>query len=86
MRVLNSAAENNSGESQSPPIPWHALPEITILHKLEASRDGLNEAQVISLIVLAITVPLVAYRARWIRREDAGPPPRRSRRARRSRV
>ncbi len=47
MRVLNSVAENNSGESSSPPIPWHALPEITILQKLEASRDGLNEAQVL---------------------------------------
>ena len=44
---------------------------------------GLNEAQIISLIVLAITVPLLAYRARWVRREDAAPPPTRPRRARR---
>ena len=47
---------------------------------------GLNEAQIISLIVLAITVPLVAYRARWVRREDAAPPPKRPRRTRRSRA
>ena len=44
---------------------------------------GLNEAQIISLVVLAITVPLLAYRARWVRREDAAPSPTRPRRARR---
>ena len=30
---------------------------------------GLQEAHIISLIVLAIAVPLLAYKARWIRRE-----------------
>ena len=30
---------------------------------------GLQEAHIISLIVLVITVPLLAYKARWIRRE-----------------
>lgn len=47
---------------------------------------GLNEAQIISLIVLAITVPLVASRAKWVQREEAPPPSKRPRRARRSRA
>lgn len=41
---------------------------------------GLQEAHIIALIVLALTVPLLAYRARWVRPEAAHtPPPRRSR-------
>ena len=32
---------------------------------------GLQEAHIIALVVLAITVPLLAYRARWVKREAA---------------
>ena len=43
---------------------------------------GLQEAHIISLIVLAITVPLLAYKARWIRREPKTESKARTRRAR----
>jgi phosphatidylglycerol:prolipoprotein diacylglycerol transferase len=33
---------------------------------------GLHQAQVISLIVLAITVPILAYRTRWVKAESKG--------------
>jgi len=32
---------------------------------------GLHQAQVIAIIVLAITVPLLAYRARWVKAEES---------------
>ena len=31
---------------------------------------GLQEAQVIALIVLAITVPLLTYRTRWVKADE----------------
>ena len=40
---------------------------------------GLQEAHVIAIVVLAITVPLLAYRARWVRPGAASGPSRRGR-------
>ena len=46
---------------------------------------GLQEAHVIALVVLAITVPFLAYRARWVRGGTAPSVPPRPRRSRASR-
>ena len=42
----NSAARNNDGDSISA-IAWHALAEASVLEKLDATRNGLREAQVL---------------------------------------
>ena len=31
---------------------------------------GLQQAQVVALVVLAITIPLLIYRTRWVRKES----------------
>lgn len=43
---------------------------------------GLNQAQILALIVILITVPLLVYKAQIIRTEPASPPQRRGRRTR----
>jgi len=48
---------------------------------------GLNEAQIIALVVMAITIPLLVFKARFVKPDDSPPtdqPRARRRRARRA--
>ena len=48
----------------------------------EYSQYGpLNEAQIIALLVMLVTIPLLMYKAQLVRSEPVKPPPRRRRRA-----